>query len=218
MNSSPLGMCVIINNAIFHDETENRDGSEHDEKSLKDLFEELGFAVKIEKDLTREQIHKVCKDAADADHSNFDAFVIIIMSHGDECNVVYGVDHRPVRIEDILMEFKPINCATLCTKPKLFFVQSCRGSSSEFLSPGAANRHSDTCVSRPSSDSTLVRSLCPQESDFLLSFAAAPGYVAYRYSDGTVYIQVSVKWTIFSFTDKHKLTVKVKQLDLPCRV
>lgn len=218
MNSSPLGMCVIINNASFHDETENRDGSEHDEKSLKDLFEELGFVVKIEKDLTRQEIFKVCKDAANADHSNFDAFVCFIMSHGDECNVVYSVDHRPVRIEDITMEFKPINCATLCNKPKLFFVQSCRGSSSEFLSTGAAHRHSDSCVPGPSRDSTLVRTLSPQESDFLLSFAAAPGYVAYRYSDGTVYIQVSVKWTIFSFTDKHKLTVKIKQLDLPCRV
>lgn len=202
MNSSPTGMCVIINNASFHDESENRDGSEHDEKSLKDLFEELGFAVKIEKDLTREQIHKVCKDAADADHSNFDAFVFIVMSHGDECNVVYSVDHRPVRIEDIMMEFKPINCATLCNKPKLFFVQSCRGSSSEFLSSGPANRHSDSCVPRPSCDSTLVRTLSPQESDFLLCFASAPGYFAYRYPDfGTVYIQVSVKWTIFSFTD-----------------
>ena len=196
MDSRPLGMCVIINNASFHDETYNRDGAEHDEKNLKDLFEELGFVVKIKKDLTWEEMHKVSKDTAAINHSNFDAFVFIIMSHGDECDVVYGVDDRPVRIEDIMREFKAIKCATLRGKPKLFFIQSCRGSSSEFLSPGAANCHRDSRVPRSTRDSTLARNLCPQEADFLLSFAAAPGYFAYRYSEnGSVFIQVSVKWT-----------------------
>ena len=196
MDSCPLGMCVIINNASFHDETYNRDGAEHDEKNLKDLFEELGFVVKIKKDLTWEEMHKVSKDAAAINHSNFDAFVFIIMSHGDECDVVYGVDDRPVRIEDIMREFKPIKCATLRGKPKLFFIQSCRGSSSEFLSPASGNCHRDSRVPRPTCDSTLARSLNPQETDFLLSFAAAPGYFAYRHSEnGSVFIQVSVKWT-----------------------
>ena len=196
MNSRPLGMCLIINNTSFSDETDNRDGAENDDKRLKDLFEELGFVVKIEKDLTWEEMHKVSKNVADVDHSNFDAFVCIIMSHGGEGDAVYGVDGRPVRIEDILREFKAINCATLRGKPKLFFIQSCRGSSTEFLSPGAANPQSDSHVSRISCDSTLVRSLCPQESDFLLSFATAPGYFAYRYPEhGSVFIQVSVKWT-----------------------
>lgn len=200
MNSCPLGVCVIVNNVSFQDETDNRDGAEHDEKRLKDLFEELGFAVDIRKNLTREEMYKVSKDAAAEDHSNFDAFVFIIMSHGYESDVVSGVDDRPVRIEDIMREFKAIKCATLRSKPKLFFVQCCRGSSSEFLSPGAASRHSDSCVPRSTHDSTLARSVCPQEADFLLSFAAAPGYTAYRYSEyGSVFIQVSVKFALSSF-------------------
>ena len=202
MNSCPLGKCVIINNASFQDETDNRDGAEHDDKSLKDLFEELGFAVKIKKDLTQEEMQKVSRDAAAEDHSQFDAFVFIILSHGGEGDVVFGVDDRPVRIEDIMMEFKPIKCATLSGKPKLFFIQSCRGSSSEFLSPGAGNRHSDSCLPRSTCDSTLARNLCPQEADFLVSFAAAPGYFAYRYPEyGSVFIQVSMKWkTLISNT------------------
>ena len=209
MDSRPLGMCVIINNASFQDETGNRDGAEHDEKSLKDLFEELGFAVKIKKDLTREEMHKVAKDAADEDHSNFDAFVFIIMSHGDECDIVFGVDDRPVRIEDIMREFKAIKCATLRGKPKLFFIQSCRGSSTEFLSPGVANCHRDSHVPRSTRDSTLARGLSPQEADFLLSFAAAPGYFAYRSSEyGSVFIQVSVKWTTLMMSCLNKLFIK----------
>lgn len=193
MNSCPLGKCVIINNANFQGETHTRNGTEHDEKSLRDLFEELGFAVKIEKDLTWEEIHKVSRDATAEDHSKFDVFAFIILSHGGKGDVVFGVDDRPVRIEDIMREFKAINCVTLRGKPKLFFIQSCRGSSSEFLSPGATNHHCDSRLPRSTCDSTLARNLCPQECDFLLSFAAAPDYFAYRQPEyGSVYIQVLV--------------------------
>ncbi len=135
MKSLPRGKCVIVNNEQFHDEAYNHDGANHDEKRLKDLFEELGFVVDIRRNLTRDEINKTSKDVAAEDHSNFDAFVFIIMSHGGSRDAVCGVDDRPAYVEDVMSEFKAMKCPSLRNKPKLFFIQCCRGSSTEFISP-----------------------------------------------------------------------------------
>lgn len=207
----------MINNEHFHDEAYNRDGAKHDEDRLKDLFDVLGFDVDIKKNLTREEINKTAKDVAAEDHTAYDAFVFIIMSHGGDRDAVYGVDSRPAHVEDIMSEFKAMNCATLRNKPKLFFIQCCRGLSAEFLSP--ANCHHDSVVPRPHHDSSLARSACPQEADFLLAFAAAPGYCSYRYPEsGSTFIQVSMQVSsLFIFShclsnvrDKHtQYSIKV---------
>lgn len=92
MSSNPRGNCIIINNVSFNNEGDNREGAEHDEKRLKDLFEELGFAVSIKQNLSRDEMYKMSKEVAVYDHSNFDAVVFIIMSHGGEGDAVWGVD------------------------------------------------------------------------------------------------------------------------------
>ena len=138
-------------------------------------------------------MRRVAVDFAKKDHSQFDAFVFIVMSHGGDKDVIYGVSGRHTRVEDLMSEFKAANCQTLRNKPKLFIIQTCRGSSNESLSPASCD--SDTAAGF-SPDSTLARSVCPQEADFLLSFATAPGYKAWRHPEsGSPYIRVSV----FSF-------------------
>ena len=202
INSCPRGKCIVINNVTFDSETSERVGAQHDEGRLKDLFEELGFLVEIKTNLTRDDMYKLAKDVAAEDHSNFDGFVLIIMSHGGEGNVVCGIDGRAARIEEIMVEFKAISCETLRNKPKMFFIQCCRGECAEFMSP--VQRHVDNPMPRFSNDSALANNPCPQEGDFLLSFAAAPGYYAYRRPDsGSVFLQVGVKE--FCFTQFHHL-------------
>ncbi|KAL9971085.1 hypothetical protein ACROYT_G023571 [Oculina patagonica] len=191
MKSLPRGKCVIKNNEQFHDEAYNRDGAKHDEKRLKDLFEELGFVVDIRRNLTRDEINKTSKDVAAEDHSNFDAFVFIIMSHGGSRDAVFGVDDRAAYVEDVMSEFKAIKCPTLRNKPKLFFIQCCRGPLGEFISP--PDRHCDSLVPTLNHDSTLARGACAQETDFLLAFGSAPGHYSYRYPEsGSVFIEVLV--------------------------
>ena len=210
MDSHPRGKCIVINNVTFDNETSERPGAKHDsserlgakhdEDRIKDLFEKLRFVVEIKTNLTRDQMYNLAKDVAAEDHSNFDAFVLIIMSHGGRGDTVSGADGRAARIEEIMGEFKPINCKSLRTKPKLFFIQCCRGTGVEFMSP--AQCHVDNPMPRFAHDSTLANSTCPQEADFLLSFAAAPGYYAYRWPDsGSVFLQVIVKE--FSFIQFH---------------
>ena len=198
MKSNPRGRCIIINNLNFQNEALNRPGAELDEKALKALFGELLFDVQIYRNLESIEIRKLVIDIAKEDHSNYDAFFFIGMSHGGNHDTILGVDQRPVTVEEIMSEFKAERCKTLESKAKVFIFQACRGSSSDYL---VHETHDvDNTVGRHCVDSTLARGTSPQEVDFLVAFGTAPGYFSHRYEDhGTPFIQVSMTMLIYAF-------------------
>ena len=189
MERDPRGKCVIINNVNFHNKDYNRPGAEHDEKELVKLFEELHFEVEVRKDLEWDQMRNAAIEYARIDHSNFVAFVMIVMSHGDNLDKIFGVDMRTIGVEEMTTEFKAAKCPTLEGKPKLFFINACRGSLQEPEPSYQRGACTDKCIL---ADSALPRSSCPQEADFLLAFSSSPGYISYRFREyGALFIQVS---------------------------
>ena len=52
--------------------------------------------------------------------------VVVLMSHGNT-GYIYGIDDEKVKIKDIQEEFDVKKCPNLKGKPKLFFIQACRG-------------------------------------------------------------------------------------------
>lgn len=187
---SRRGICLIINNLSFHDKSDDRYGGEHDEQVLGELFEnELHFTVDVYHDLTHYEIQKVSEEYAAMDHSECDAFVCIIMSHGGEKNTIKGSNGKSVGIEELTSDFKPKNCRSLANKPKVFIVQACRGPSEDASQSSGYSTDSTMAAT----DSTLSRSAPLQECDFLLAFSTVPGYVSYRKQEtGSIFIQVSV--------------------------
>lgn len=144
-------------------------------------------------------MEKLAARYGDKDHTQFNAFVMIVMSHGEEDDYILGVDERSTKVKDLMMEFQETRCVSLKNKPKVFIIQTCRGrlrqSTADNISsqavPSASSQVADeVCETYFSSDSTLPRSVVPTEADFLLAFATAPGYVAYRSEGGTYFIQV----------------------------
>ena len=101
--------------------------------------------------------------------------------------------------------------SSLKDKPKIFFIQSCRGRSwdtqREFVdsfSSFGCSVESDGIALHP--DSTLARSACPKGADFLLAFATTPGYVALRSpSSGSVFIRTLVEVLSELHEDVHLL-------------
>ncbi len=185
MKDHKRGICLIINNIKFENLPE-RHGAQIDEEMLKDLFgNELSFVVEIKKNLCRKKITEVVDDFSTLNHQQFDAFVCIIMSHGNHQESIFCTKGKKVRVEDIMVEFNGKNCPSLLNKPKLFFIQACRGSPVVF-----SDEHQPDS-SFPDFDSTLARGLYPHEADFLLAFSTAPGYLSRRDpSTGTRFIQV----------------------------
>ena len=125
---------------------------------------------------------------AKRDHSNYDMFVGVVMTHGGHCDELQGSDGRMTSVKRLTAEFLPRRCRSLARKPKLFFFQSCRGIAKQRRAQSAEHNITDPCWS----DSPLASTTFPHEADFLLAFSTPPDYVAYRYDSGSPYIQTLV--------------------------
>ena len=197
------GYCVIINNRQFQGNDEAyRKGSEQDVERLRNLFESLRFEVIIKRDLERNHIEEVAQEYGRKNHDKFVAFVLIVMSHGDDEDCVLGVDNKPVSVKALMKEFQAQKCPSLKGKPKILIIQTCRGSREcdverldDYVESVNADPTefglADNSMDQFSLDSSLSKSVFPPETDFLLAFATVPGYVAFRSpTSGAFFIQV----------------------------
>ncbi|XP_078094637.1 caspase drICE-like [Mustelus asterias] len=100
-------------------------GASNDTKKLHSVLFNLGFEVTFKIDYTAEEILQEYREESCRTHGS--CFISIISSHGEE-GVIYGSDCRPVNLGDIYSMFTPHNCPSLAGKPKIFFIQACRGS------------------------------------------------------------------------------------------
>ena len=127
MDRSTRGIAVIINNKNFLRSSGMdrypRNGTDVDRDGLARLFKMLKFDVKVYNDRTKAEIHAITKEMATLNHSNYDAFIFSILTHGEE-GVIYGTDGT-FSIRDLTAEFK--YSSSLAGKPKLFFFQACQG-------------------------------------------------------------------------------------------
>ena len=127
MESIPQGQCLIVNVAHFQ-QHDDRPGSDVDAVKLHSLFENvLNFVVTRVDDPTLQKLHQTLIEFFQMDHSAYDVFFIIILSHGDPGDVIYTSDSQSIKISEISDHFTASNCPTLANKPKVFIVQACRG-------------------------------------------------------------------------------------------
>jgi len=86
-----------------------------------------------------QEIHKTLEEVSSRDHSTYNAFVLVILSHGNK-DGVHGIDgvmsDDPAKdpgnagfvlLDDITSLFDVSNCRSLGGKPKMFFIQACQG-------------------------------------------------------------------------------------------
>ena len=180
MNQAPHGICLIINNYKFYHATDatkahtDRGGAEIDQFNLIQTFRYLRYHVEVMENLTAAQMLDTIQEMAHRrDHSRYDSFVCCILTHGEK-ELVHGADSLPVNLSDFtgLMKY----CKTLSGKPKLFFIQACRGEKEDRgVLPSDRERDSGGNDQHPSITQTI-----PQEADFFFGFATPSGSAAYR--------------------------------------
>ena len=197
MKCEPHGSCLIVNNVDF-EYLSRRGGSDVDAKKLDELFTKLQYKVKMARNQTSKQLKEtLTKFARLNDHGMADSVVVCLLSHGLE-GQIFGVDGVLVSIPDLLALFNGYAAKDLIGKPKMFFIQACRGSDFDqgvevtdggYMSanevPVAEARATvvqahlpgvkpDTVVPEPEPESL------PAEADMLVAYSTVPGYVSWN--------------------------------------
>lgn len=201
LDRQPHGMCVIFNNYNFYhpcDESKAhpyRGGANIDQGNLLQTFKYLRYNVVVKENLTAIEMQDAIFGFAQMDHTNFDSFVCCILTHG-EANVVHGADSQEVNLQQFAATVKL--CPSLREKPKLFFVQACRG---ELESKGLEIQK-DSPPSGPVQTPTITATI-PQDADFFFGYATPTGSAAYRSKrHGSWYISQLCKVLVnYAYTD-----------------
>ncbi|EGT37170.1 hypothetical protein CAEBREN_04952 [Caenorhabditis brenneri] len=201
--STPRGLCLIINNEHF-DQMPRRNGTNADKDNVANLFGCMGYTIICEENLKgRDMINKIRNFARNEVHG--DSAILVILSHGEE-NVIIGVDDVPVNVHDLYDLLNAANAPRLANKPKLVFVQACRGERrdngfpvldsvdgvSAALRRGWVNHDGPLfnflgCV-RPQVQQVWRKK--PSQADMLIAYATTAQYVSWRNSArGSWFIQ-----------------------------
>lgn len=181
MNHSRRGFCIIFNHEEFKDNyMPPRTGSQYDACRLESTFTALGFSVQVYHDLEGDKIKNIINDLAKADHTTCDTVVIIVLSHGMRSNILMSHD-RMYPVDMLWTPFMPDKCPSLAGKPKLFFIQACRG---ENLDGGVRLR------SQTETDNASNTYKIPTMADFLIAYSTTEGFYSWRNpQNGTWFIQ-----------------------------
>ncbi|XP_042345292.1 caspase-2 isoform X6 [Plectropomus leopardus] len=195
MNSSPRGFALVISNVTFDPcaapDLDPRKGGEVDDEVLRKVFTELDYLVTVHRDLTaqgmRTCIENFCRRP---DHRTVDSCVVCLLSHGVE-GAIYGTDGQLLQLDWVFESFDNAHCPLLQNKPKMFFIQACRGEEMDCgveQIDGPARTCSPSCEqrdagregqgdanSRQRGDMGRPRIKLPQRSDMICGFASLKG-------------------------------------------
>lgn len=154
--------------------------------ALENLFKWLDFEVECHDDLTKAEMKSVVQEGSQ--RADGDCFVCCVLSHG-ETNGVLGIDEEVLSVEDILIPLKGHNCPKLAGKPKLFFVQACRGKRFQdevMIDADSTEENQDLDMDAYPGE---IRSI-PADADFLVSMSTVNDYYSIRHSlTGSWFIQ-----------------------------
>ncbi|XP_038140381.1 caspase-2 isoform X2 [Cyprinodon tularosa] len=199
MKSSPRGYALVISNVSFDScsapDLDPRKGGEVDDEVLRKVFTELDYHVSVHRDLTAQDmrtcIETFCRRP---EHRTVDSCVVCLLSHGVE-GAIYGTDGQLIQLDWVFEAFDNAHCPLLQNKPKMFFIQACRGdemdcgveqldgpvrTSSPSCEQHDAGREGERDADMARRNMGRPRIKLPQRSDMICGFASLKGTAAMR--------------------------------------
>ncbi|TKS82203.1 Caspase-2 [Collichthys lucidus] len=200
MNSSPRGFALVISNVTFDPcaapDLDPRKGGEVDDEVLRKVFTELDYLVTVHRDLTAQGMRTCIENfSRQQTHRTVDSCVVCLLSHGVE-GAIYGTDGQLLQLDWVFEAFDNAHCPLLQNKPKMFFIQACRGDEMDCgveqidgptrtCSPSCEQRDAGRegqgdADSRQRGDMGRPRIKLPQRSDMICGYASLKGTAAMR--------------------------------------
>ena len=205
LNFAIPGRVFIFNNRIFENEANNRDGSEKDVERLWDLFEELNFEVQCFIDKTADQLRAHVRKITRTDYDNVGCVLVFIMSHGTD-GKIRGTDGEAVHLTDFIDPFKKIT--SLKDKPKMFFVNACRG---DTMTPTHDFVKEDAMDKEEANHDLNKANKTPLDADFIFVYSTVANYFSIRDSEsGSWFIQILCDMIEHFKSKKHILDILTK--------
>ncbi|KAG5313144.1 CASP1 protein, partial [Acromyrmex insinuator] len=179
MKHKRRGVAIILNHVHFEN-MGTREGSEKDTLNLKTSLDKLGFDVQIYTDPTSKTISTVLQSTAAEDHTDADCLIVVAMSHG-ESGLLHSADSI-YPVDALWIPFTGDQCLSLAGKPKLFFIQACRGTQ---LDNGVTVFNETDSIK-----SDTVKYSIPAYADILVAYSTYDGFFSWRNPDsGSWFIQ-----------------------------
>ncbi|KAM7343155.1 uncharacterized protein ACRADG_010300 [Cochliomyia hominivorax] len=174
VNTPPCkpGYAYIFNNVIFDNpNNEERVGSAEDVKLLVQTFEYYKMKVTVIENAKVDKIRKTVDKIQSKDFKENACLVIVILSHGARHEEVAAKDGH-YSIDDHVL-FPILRNPTLNDKPKLFFIQACKGSME------TNGYFTDAVPYYPHGNA----------NEILKCYSTFEGFVSYRTEKGSMFIQ-----------------------------
>ncbi|XP_062597260.1 uncharacterized protein LOC134258721 isoform X2 [Saccostrea cucullata] len=136
-----IGHAVLVINSIFDSQSERKNAA-WDLYFMRKMFQEMGFEVNVLENLTSRKLLTEMKSIQKSITEESDCFACVLSSHGMEGQTsTKGRGPEPfvrtehffytkdgvVRTTELLELFNNQNCRALRGKPRMFFIQACRG-------------------------------------------------------------------------------------------
>uniref|UniRef100_A0A182QTG5 Caspase n=1 Tax=Anopheles farauti TaxID=69004 RepID=A0A182QTG5_9DIPT len=196
--NSKRGTALIFNHVSFTDKT-IREGSMKDCDSIERALKKLEFDVRIWTDETKENIIKILEKVAKEDHSDHDCLVVVVMTHGGRDDL--AASDKSYDVEKLWKPFLGNGSPSLIGKPKLFFIQACRGTEVD-AGVKVGNIVADTVDSSPIAELKFV---IPTMADVLVMYSTYDGHYSWRNP-------VNGSWFIQALSDELESNAHRKEL------
>ena len=132
--SEPRGLCLILNTVTFADSFDQpalrqRVGSRADVINITNIFQnKLHYIVKLHENLGKTELLECITYYLQHNdfHAKADAFILFIMSHGEQETIICA-DRARVKYSELVNLISQQQCTTMHGKPKFVFIQACQG-------------------------------------------------------------------------------------------
>jgi predicted peroxiredoxin len=176
MERRRMGTAVIINNLASE-----QPPTRHDVENMGAVLKDIGFDVEVHVNLTSQGMNIVKRKMTEkSKHNDANCFLLLIISHGTADNFIVDTEgNKTWNIESLVTEVCDVQ--SLVGKPKLFFIEACRGKENNF-----STQQMMTKSSPPPQQSGIS---LPSKQDVFVGFATVPGFVSFTSSKGSPYLQ-----------------------------